>query len=1254
MPKLKALERLSSKVADRFARAEKMGFDTSRTYYHGTRGDIKAFDPKLAGAHTARAGQTPEEGVIWFAAPERRQYASYFAEQGNKNRAQLELLKKNPKATQKQLDALKDVPVEQLPGRPELLKKYSDELKLVKNKAAEEGVHYSKHHGYSNVQRVRNELMAQEALQRSSGANVLPVHLKTEKTFVFDPEKEAHMRLLDRLEKQNPQKNYKDVAALIPYLKKKGYDSIRRADEQSVGVFKPNQIRSIWAEFDPKKAGSSKISAGLGGAAILGGAMAAGASEAEASGGKMPKLKTLKRLAEKAALGSGEAERVARAEKIGFDTKKTWFHGSAADINKFDLSRSGSSSEVDSGAVFFSDNPKVAERFADYAANGVMDRRLDHLVGKSPGYLKLKKDFDAGKIDFNALTSGRSLIKEEMRGADSVIYPSFLKTKNPKTVDMGDTTAEASDPTFIARLVDSAKKQGHDSLLLKNVIDEPGMKIRSNVVAVFKPEQIRSKYAAFDPKKAKSGNIAAGLGGSAIIGGGLAAPGEAQASEDHMPKEKNMSRNEMLAAAEAKFERDSLMQMAEAHHAAQTYSGPGLPEQVETGLRSAASSATLGLSEPAVSAANALVGQGIEAAFAEPGNRLAQFSPGSLKAAYHADAARRQGLESELPGTALAGEIAGALSPIGPAAAAFRAGSGIASGIKGAGALSKIARGAAGAGAGMGLASVGEEAVRGLTGFSQPQDVGVGAQAGQAALAGGALASLPVAGKGLGSLGQSAFASAFGIRKEVIPKFLANAERIKGAKGIEEIKDVAQMAVSELKRDAEIGKLNLVDEIQAGLEGLKGKISQASAESYDILGQSGVQVAKSELLLAVDRARKGLMIKGVAPTGEAAKSAVAKLDNFRNSLEALPDQLDASDVKQIVQQIDQDVSYIQTPGVYEDNIGQRALKSIRHEIDQSLKGRIPEYAAKMAEVSNMSQLLSESAKRMGGHGKAFSSLTQLGKPGKPIQDSVLKQFAKSQGVDLERFRQAQETADLFNAWTEGTMQNKVQALMSGKNIEVRRAFEQLSQMSGQDFVQLAEDARIRSSFESEFLRGSRNVNLWTILGASGGYLNTGDIVFGAGGGAAIGALMDKHGPKMAQKILEGVAGIQGMPTVRKISQLSLPDQVKEELRGSFIRAYVESRDSDKPFFVPQENRAEVRQQIIDLPELSAIEKAREISALNKTGEISVMRRILESSGKKIERKPAILPKPSEKPEGEPGAKLKNVSDFVRRKKAEDI
>jgi GNAT superfamily N-acetyltransferase len=205
----------------RLGRASEMGFDTNKTWYHASPGAFKKFRPG-------------DDNLIHF---------------GTQDQA-------NALASQK----LGDKPTNIMP----VYLKSQNPLEI-------------NDPGYFNLGRVSEELFQKGILTKEEMDSIR----------------------FDSLPEEQRQK-------LVNLLKGKGYDSFKYKNiyevpkdgvteklagearekalkdkvDYSVAVFEPSQVRSKWADFDPKKSGSGNISAGIGAAAT---AAAASGPEAEAN-----------------------------------------------------------------------------------------------------------------------------------------------------------------------------------------------------------------------------------------------------------------------------------------------------------------------------------------------------------------------------------------------------------------------------------------------------------------------------------------------------------------------------------------------------------------------------------------------------------------------------------------------------------------------------------------------------------------------------------------------------------------------------------------------------------------------------------------------------------------------------------------------------------------------------------------------------------------------------------------------------------
>jgi ADP-Ribosyltransferase in polyvalent proteins len=186
------------------------------------------------------------------------------------------------------------------------------------------------------------------------------------------------------------------------------------------------------------------------------------------------KAQDIAKAAKAADLPMDAASRLRRAEEMGFDTSKAWYHGSGKNFSEFKVSSGETGSKKNPG-VFLTDDPFIAEEYA------------------------------GGEVE-SLLKQNEPLLRKQDKTTGGV-YVTHLKTKNPKLYDV-EGRRWSSIP--MEKMIDEAKSNGHDSVIFKNIKDGKFTDFTSNVAYVFEPDQIRSVNAAFDPSKAKSGVITAG------------------------------------------------------------------------------------------------------------------------------------------------------------------------------------------------------------------------------------------------------------------------------------------------------------------------------------------------------------------------------------------------------------------------------------------------------------------------------------------------------------------------------------------------------------------------------------------------------------------------------------------------------------------------------------------------------------------------------------------------------------------------
>ena len=482
-----AKEALDMSKEARMARAEKQGFDTVTTYYHGTRGNIEAFDPAALGATTgagsARKGfffasdpgtageyaqiSDPRSTLEYYHTDKRAiepisqnrhewaisniehklKEAAYVSPETHKIR--MKEARKNIKFWEQEAakyDPKTAKPWQTTPEKAqEHIRKLKGRIADLKDDLTPEAMAEQKKRVAELQREVTDAKIAKE--EDVTQENVLPVHLKYENPLVYDFRG----------------KQYREVkyAELMDRAKAKGHDAVifkntydpayqhseNPVMQDIVAVFDPSQIRSVNAKFDPKKKGSGNILDSLGPIAVGAAGVGVASQDAEAKPLDMSKVARMK-----------------RAEELGFDTAKTYFHGThVTDIERFKPSGPGTLGK----GVYLTNDPKTAAHYA------------------------------TGRTE-----EGANIIPVHARGR---IY----------NVDRREFE---SDPT---NLIKRLKAEGYSGISLHD----------GDIVSMFDAKDIRSTNAAFDPKKKNSAKILAGGAGAAT----LAASNDALAADLNSP-----------------------------------------------------------------------------------------------------------------------------------------------------------------------------------------------------------------------------------------------------------------------------------------------------------------------------------------------------------------------------------------------------------------------------------------------------------------------------------------------------------------------------------------------------------------------------------------------------------------------------------------------------------------------------------------------------------------------------------------------
>lgn len=184
----------------------------------------------------------------------------------------------------------------------------------------------------------------------------------------------------------------------------------------------------------------------------------------------------------KSSLDMSEAARMQRAREQGFDVDTPLYHGTPdsrgvwTDGFKTPKEKFG---EADPERVyFFAEDQKTASTYAD-------DKRA-----------------------------------WDYQNATAETIPVYLRMKNPATVEWNGRPFRGREKDgsgyAIRDYIDKARADGHDGIIIHNVIDTYDGKGKPTTIrAVFDPSNIRSTNAAFDPSQSGSSKLLAQTGGNA-------------------------------------------------------------------------------------------------------------------------------------------------------------------------------------------------------------------------------------------------------------------------------------------------------------------------------------------------------------------------------------------------------------------------------------------------------------------------------------------------------------------------------------------------------------------------------------------------------------------------------------------------------------------------------------------------------------------------------------------------------------------
>lgn len=405
----------------------------------------------------------------------------------------------------------------------------------------------------------------------------------------------------------------------------------------------------------------------------------------------------------------------------------------------------------------------------------------------------------------------------------------------------------------------------------------------------------------------------------------------------------------------------------------------------------------------------------------------------------------------------------------------------------------------------------------------------------------------------------------------------------------QEIMNEMPMARAALKEAKEGAVMETAPKVSNLVKRLSDDVSQGSGKAFEILDEAGAKVKTKKINDQFKVAIKDLKSRAVT---DKQIQTLGLLERYQERIKGMGTEIDASEVKRIVQSIDEELA---------DAWGQRMgtkdkyMAGIRRQLDRDLK-KVPGYREQMAKVAKDTRML----KKLKGFQEeqgAINRLNMIDSLSKKGEKDLLRQLESRYGKEIisavqqenlpqfSRLRQLMaEKSKLQKGAQVGVLEKQLKAaedeiaafknlvvdeygksgtqaairsqLTPNQNLNTAKALEALDRSAGSNFSQRLADLKTVRAFDAEYTRGSANTNFWGLLGmvVGGTVAGPGGGIAGAGAGGAVGRLLiDRYGPQAARSILDGVAKLQKIknPMVA-IDTMKVSPAIKQALKKEYM------------------------------------------------------------------------------------------------------
>lgn len=327
------------------------------------------------------------------------------------------------------------------------------------------------------------------------------------------------------------------------------------------------------------------------------------------------------------------------------------------------------------------------------------------------------------------------------------------------------------------------------------------------------------------------------------------------------------------------------------------------------------------------------------------------------------------------------------------------------------------------------------------------------------------------------ALGAGSGAAGYGVAK-ALPKIWDGVKYF-GKKGLTTLGPTEEAINARLAGNANSSTKtygDLAESLPETLKKLRSTTDVLSEEAGNVLSQEPA-IPKERILDSLDEAVKGLQIQGQT-VGATDKAAANTLSGLKDDLSLLDGMLSEKDLKGIIKKLDDNINWDDQS----QNKLNGILQGIRTDYDKALKFRNPSYREMMKPVAENTRLMEDLRRQF----------NLKGVPGKGLQPT-------------------------------DTTASKIQTAIRDNGKDVTQGnLEQLRRLTGDDYLEKANDYRLASQFNKTEAQGAKRTVLGGALGSMVGSAIAPGLgtALGGGIGAGVGSTLDRYGGKVVGELID--------------------------------------------------------------------------------------------------------------------------------------